>query len=95
MNEHKPLIGTYLGDEEKSLIEAIENGEYDDGKSLLTSERKQKLQEAARNTSNGKRTKITIRVDYNDLSQLKSKALHQGIPYQTLINSILHQAARS
>ena len=94
MNHNKPSIGAYLEDEEQSLIEAIENGEYDDGNSLLTPKRRNELREIACNTIYRKSTKITIRVDYDDLSRLKDKALHEGISYQTLINSILRKAAR-
>ncbi len=34
---------------------------------------------------------ISIRLDVNDLSQLKDEADRLGIPYQTLIGSILHR----
>ena len=34
---------------------------------------------------------ITIRLSKRDLQRAKSLALQQGIPYQTLINSIIHR----
>ncbi|CAN7413323.1 hypothetical protein [Pararhizobium sp. LjRoot238] len=37
------------------------------------------------------REKISLRVSKGDLARLKSRALQEGIPYQTLINSIIHK----
>ncbi|MCJ7473339.1 MAG: hypothetical protein MUP02_11180, partial [Actinobacteria bacterium] len=34
---------------------------------------------------------ITLRLNNNDLEQIKSLANTEGIPYQTLISSILHK----
>lgn len=34
---------------------------------------------------------ISLRVDSNDLSLLRDEADRQGIPYQTLINSLIHR----
>jgi len=94
--ENEPRIGNFIDEEERALYEAIENDDnYTPTGSQLTATRKTELQEAARNTINGKRTKITIRVDDYDLLRLKAQALKEGIPYQTWINSILHKAARS
>ena len=40
-----------------------------------------------------KKKAINIRVLEADIIKIKSKALSKGIPYQTLINSIIHQFA--
>jgi predicted DNA binding CopG/RHH family protein len=87
----KPMIGNYLDDEERELIESLE---ADDAvfKSHLTPARKKQIETIARATMNGERDKITLRISRTDLSRLKSKALQEGMPYQTLINSILHKA---
>ena len=37
------------------------------------------------------RIMISIKIDANDLAELKTEAVRQGLPYQTLINSILHR----
>lgn len=37
------------------------------------------------------KTLISIRLDGNDIGDLKREALRLGIPYQTLIGSILHR----
>lgn len=54
-------------------------------------ERKRLWQNAARDTIDGKRQRISISIPERDLARLKAKALEQGMPYQTLINSILHK----
>jgi predicted DNA binding CopG/RHH family protein len=40
-----------------------------------------------------KNRKINIRISENDLSALQRRAAREGIPYQTLIGSILHKYA--
>ena len=34
---------------------------------------------------------VNFRINKNDLDKLKTKALVEGIPYQTLLNSIVHK----
>jgi predicted DNA binding CopG/RHH family protein len=51
--------------------------------------RKKELQQIARNTLAKKN--IHIGITNHVLISLKKKALRQGMPYQTFINSILHQ----
>ncbi len=38
-----------------------------------------------------KRKQVNFRLNESDLEKLKSKALIDGIPYQTLLNSIVHK----
>ena len=38
-----------------------------------------------------KKQQVNFRINKNDLTRLKSKALIDGIPYQTLLNSIVHK----
>jgi predicted DNA binding CopG/RHH family protein len=54
------------------------------------SEQKKKKIESILEKSSGKKV-ITLRLNNNDLEQLKSIASTEGIPYQTLISSILHK----
>ncbi len=90
----RPEIGVYLDDEEASLIEALENGVTPLG-SVLTAERRAELEAMARATFSEDREKISLRVSRSDLARLKSRALQEGIPYQTLINSIIHKYVSS
>ncbi len=48
------------------------------------------LQQAARNTLN-KDKRINIRISSRDLGSLQRRANAYGMPYQTLISSILHR----
>ncbi|MGM0365034.1 MAG: CopG family antitoxin [Actinomycetota bacterium] len=54
------------------------------------SEEKKKNIESVLERSSKKRV-VTLRLNNNDLEQLKSIANIEGIPYQTLISSILHK----
>ena len=71
---------------EKEILEAYENG------MLKPSESQTDFQKIARDTMK-KNRKINIRISENDLSALKRKAAREGLPYQTLIGSVLHKYA--
>ncbi|MEK7570641.1 MAG: CopG family antitoxin [Patescibacteria group bacterium] len=77
-----------LTDEEKEILEAFEKGD------LVTSENatqiKKELVKAAKHTLN-KTKNINIRLSEKDLIKAKAKASETGIPYQTLISSVIHQ----
>jgi predicted DNA binding CopG/RHH family protein len=92
MKKKIPTIGKFLDEEEKKLYALIEGDDYKPGKNHLTPERLNEFQAAARATINEERTKISLRLPKTDLQRLKAKALREGMPYQTLINSILHKA---
>ena len=87
---NKPKVSSFYDEEEQALIESIEaeTGEF---KSYLTPERAKELQKMAKATMNDEREKISLRVPRSDLVRLKSRAMQEGVPYQTLINSILHK----
>ena len=88
----EPYVENYLDDEERELIEAMEADDYEPGESLLTPELMSQMQKAARNTLNETSEKISLRIPRTDLARVKAKAFRDGIPYQTLIKSIIHQA---
>jgi len=90
----KPTIGAHVDEEEKELIEAMEAAINDDNfvpKSILTNELRAEHRQAARNTLNEERQRISLRVPRSDLARLKAKAMREGIPYQTLLNSLIHK----
>ncbi|PHS24226.1 MAG: hypothetical protein COA83_08590 [Methylophaga sp.] len=91
----KPTVTNYIDDEEKKLIEAIENEAYQIKESFLSPTRLSELQSVARATINEERAPISLRIPKTDLSRLKAKAMREGVPYQTLINSILHKAVNT
>ena len=77
-----------LDKEEKKISDAYEKGEF---KSVSNLEKEKKRYQAiARNTLN-KTKNINIRLPEKDLYKIKSLAIEQGIPYQTLISSLIHQ----
>ena len=76
-----------LSKEEKALLEAIEAGEFE---SVLTDARKNELEAIASNTFK-KDKRINIRISNRDLTAIQSRALEEGIPYQTLVSSIIHK----
>jgi predicted DNA binding CopG/RHH family protein len=83
----------YLDDEEQETLEAVEKA-LDEGTVESTPDletRRKELQQIARNTLNKTRN-INIRLTERDLYRLKAKAIEEGIPYQTLVSSILHKA---
>jgi len=76
-----------LSEEELEILSAFEAGEY---KSVLTPERKKQLQIVAKETFKKDR-RINIRISSHDLESLQRRALEEGIPYQTLVSSVLHK----
>lgn len=78
-----------LDKEEQELLDSVERGEWKPVKN--SDEEIKKLQEAAKNTLNKTRN-INIRLSERDVHKLKARAIKEGIPYQTLASSILHQA---
>ena len=73
---------------EKELLEMDESGKISLGP--IDAIEKSTLMEAARETLQ-KDKRINIRMSGRDLLSLKRKANRFGMPYQTLISSILHQ----
>lgn len=77
-----------LDKEEKALLEAYERGEM---KSVLQLKRELRRYGTYAKTALTKNKRINIRLTERDLIGLQMKALKEGLPYQTLISSILHK----
>ncbi|MBK7104970.1 MAG: hypothetical protein IPH62_06780 [Ignavibacteriae bacterium] len=73
-----------LDEFENEILEAFERGKLKPTKSQTD------FKAIAQNTIK-KNKKINIRISENDLTALQRKAAREGIPYQTLIGSILHK----
>jgi predicted DNA binding CopG/RHH family protein len=78
----------FLDEEERELIESIENEEWIPVKNK--EEEMRKARQYAEATFRKDR-RMNIRIAERDLQSLKVKALERGIPYQTLVSSILHK----
>jgi len=77
-----------LDEEEQELVASYERGEW---RSVPNFEQeKKKYQEIAAATFRKDR-RVNIRISSKDLIGLQKRALEEGIPYQTLISSILHK----
>lgn len=77
-----------LTEEEIKLLEAIEKGDTISVENSDTA--KKQAISAARNTLN-KTKNINIRLSEKDVQKAKGKAAEAGLPYQTLLSSIIHQ----
>jgi len=80
-------------EEERDLIESSERGEWVSVGNI--EEQREFWKQVAKRVLDGKRQRISISIPERDLSRLKTKAAEQGMPYQTLINSILHKYVES
>lgn len=76
-----------LDKEEKKLLAAYEADEFE---SELSPARKKQIKQAAATTFK-KDKRINIRISSRDLKAIQKRALLEGIPYQTLVSSILHK----
>jgi predicted DNA binding CopG/RHH family protein len=86
---------TELDNEEKDFLETFEAGEW---QSVKEPARLQELQGYAKaalakplETRIAKDKRITLRLSSIDLESIQTIAVEEGIPYQTLISSILHK----
>ena len=77
-----------LEPEEKELLESYERDEWRSISDLKSES--ERYQEYARATFK-KDKRVNIRISLKDLVAIQKKALEEGIPYQTLIASILHK----
>jgi predicted DNA binding CopG/RHH family protein len=78
-----PKIDAY----ELEVLSAFEKGRL---KSVATKSELAKFKAAARATAIKDR-RVNIRLSSGDLSDIQVKALEEGVPYQTLIASVLHK----
>lgn len=77
-----------LRKEEKDILESFGRGEWKQVKNLKTEIMKH--QEYARKTLK-KDKRVNIRISSKDLEEIQALAIENGIPYQTLMTSILHR----
>ena len=77
-----------LDKDEKELLDSFEKDEWQSVPNI--SKRKAELKEYARATIRKDR-RVNIRISERDLKELQRIALREGLPYQTLISSILHK----
>jgi len=76
----------YIDKEEKGLMKSYNCDEW-----ISVSESKKAEIENAANHSTRKSKRINIRLTEKDYNDIQIKAMEEGIPYQTLISSIIHK----
>jgi len=74
--------------EEKKLLQSAEAGEW---KSVRDANREKERLRGYAEATFKKDRRINIRISSRDLSALQKRALEEGLPYQTLISSLLHK----
>ena len=77
-----------LQQDELELLASYEAEEWKSAKKIK--EQKEQYRAYARATLR-KDKRINIRISEKDLLDLQKRAVRQGIPYQTLISSVLHK----
>ena len=79
------FIDEPVDDEERQLMEAVESGNFQ-------SVPKEEFEATMREIRDGATAKvISIRMQGEDLRGIRRIAKEAGMPYQTLINSIIHR----
>ena len=77
-----------LTPEEESLLDSVEQGEWQ--RVTDFPQESARYRETARATLH-KDKRVNIRMSARDLVRLQKTAAQEGLPYQTLISSVLHK----
>jgi len=77
-----------LDNEEKNLMESLET---DDWQSVQKVEQEKMVALAAARNTLKKDKRINLRLTQKDYQQIQIKAIEEGLPYQTLISSLVHK----
>ena len=80
-------MNSKLDNEEKEILKSYENDEW---VSVSNPSDIAKYTVAARNTFK-KDKRVNIRISELDLELIQERALREGLPYQTLMSSVLHK----
>jgi predicted DNA binding CopG/RHH family protein len=78
-----------LDTEEQDILDAFDTNEF---QSEISPSRRDFIKKSALQASK-KDKRINIRISSRDLIVLQRRALAEGMPYQTLLSSILHKYA--
>jgi len=77
-----------LNEEESEILDSVESGEWNSVENL--EEEISSHQEIAKNTLK-KDKRVNLRMSSKDLEAIKTFAVEEGLPYQTLMSSVLHK----
>lgn len=79
-------MGIKLDDEEQAILDSVEADEWKSKDQF--NERVAELQAYLKQE---KKKSVSVRLSENDLYELKRKSLENGIPYQNVIQMLVHQ----
>ena len=79
-----------LNKQEKQIIESVERGDWRSVRDIK--KQIKRYREYAKATVR-KDKRVNIRMSEKDLIRIRKKAMEEGLPYQTLISSVLHRYA--
>lgn len=77
-----------LDKEEQDLVDSFERGEW---RSVPNLEKEKKRYQQIATATFRKDRRVNIRISEKDLQGLRKRAYEEGMPYQTLISSVLHK----
>ncbi len=73
---------------EADILQSVENDEWQSRGDIDS-----RVKELQSYLKHQKKKAISIRVSENDIYELKKKALESGVPYQNIIQMLIHQFA--
>jgi predicted DNA binding CopG/RHH family protein len=76
--------------DEKEILESVERGEW---RSTRGVKRERNHYSRYATATFRKDRRLNIRISTKDLEAIQKRALEEGLPYQTLISSLLHKYA--
>jgi predicted DNA binding CopG/RHH family protein len=78
----------YYNNEERELIESIEGEDWTEVENMESAiEEARKIAQA----TTVKSERMNIRMSERDIKALKARAMKEGLPYQSLVSSVLHK----
>jgi predicted DNA binding CopG/RHH family protein len=75
---------------EKEILESVERGDW---RSVRGVKRERSRYARYASATFRKDRRVNIRISSKDLEAIQKRALEEGLPYQTLISSLLHKYA--
>lgn len=79
-----------LAPTEKEILDSVERGEW---RSVRGVKRERTRYARSARATLHKDRRLNIRISSKDLEMIQKRALEEGLPYQTLIASLLHKYA--
>jgi len=77
-----------LSKDEKELLDSVERGEW---KTIPNFKKEAKRYQEYAKATFRKDRRVNIRISEKDLVNIQKRALQEGLPYQTLMSSVLHK----